>query len=193
MSEYPYDLGAHSMPITTNSADAQKWFDRALNWLYAFHHEEAERCLNEILKADPDCAMAHWGIAYLIGPNYNKPWFLFGPAELKATLNRARTSLTKAQSCKATDVEKALIEALAYRYPQYSEDVDLQSKADKYANEMHKVYERFPNNYDVTALAVESMMDRTPWQMWDPTTGEVMEGADTLECRTILEKAIDRV
>ena len=29
----------------------------------------------------PDCAMAHWGVAYAIGPNYNKPWEAFEEEE----------------------------------------------------------------------------------------------------------------
>ena len=61
---YPYDTGAHSRKITTPSADAQRWFDRGLNWCYGYHHEEAIRCFEAALAADPDCAMAHWGVAF---------------------------------------------------------------------------------------------------------------------------------
>ncbi len=193
MNEYPFDLGHHSMPVTTSAPHAQIWFDRALAWLYGFHHEEAERCLIEALKADPDCAMAHWAVAFLIGPNYNKTWQSFGPDELKITLDKARNSLAAAQACNKNAVEKALIEALTARYPEYSEDVDLEACADKYANEMRKVREKFSDHYDVISLSVEAMMCRTPWQMWDPVTGEVIDGADTLECRSVLEKAIDTI
>ena len=38
-----------------------------------YHHEEAVACFERALEHDPTCAMAHWGIAYAIGPNYNKP------------------------------------------------------------------------------------------------------------------------
>jgi tetratricopeptide (TPR) repeat protein len=69
-----YDLGAHGRPVTTDSAEAQLWFDRGLVWTYAFHHEEAVNCFEKAAAADPNCAMAHWGIAYALGPNYNKPW-----------------------------------------------------------------------------------------------------------------------
>lgn len=39
-----FDLGSYQREITTNSAEAQIWFNRGLNWCYAFHHTEALRC-----------------------------------------------------------------------------------------------------------------------------------------------------
>ena len=75
-----YDLGGYGRPVTTTSADAQAWFDRGLAWCYGFNHEEAVRCFQRAVEADPACAMAHWGIAYAIGPNYNKDWDAFEPA-----------------------------------------------------------------------------------------------------------------
>ena len=77
--DYPYDLGPYSRTVTTASADAQRWFDRGLNWCFGYHHEEAVACFEKALEADPDCAMAHWGVAYAAGPNYNFPWELHGP------------------------------------------------------------------------------------------------------------------
>ena len=71
-----YDLGEHSFAITTSSYDAQLWFDRGLNWTYGFNHHEAVSCFQRALEADADCAMAYWGIAYALGPNYNMPWIL---------------------------------------------------------------------------------------------------------------------
>ncbi len=95
MSDY-YDLGPHTRMVTTASADAQLWFDRGLNWTYAFNHEEAIRCFERALEHDPNCAMAHWGIAYAIGPNYNKPWEAFDEADLKASLARAHEESARA-------------------------------------------------------------------------------------------------
>ena len=36
-------------------------------------------------------------------------------------------------------------------------------------------------------------MNRTPWQLWDLTTGEPAEGADTLEAIEVLEAALARM
>jgi hypothetical protein len=87
--DYPYDLGPYSRKMTTTSADAQRWFDRGLNWCFGYHHEEAVTCFEKALEADPNCAMAHWGISYAAGPNYNFPWELMDPSGKAAALARA--------------------------------------------------------------------------------------------------------
>ena len=87
--DYPYDLGPYSRKVTTTSADAQRWFDRGLNWCFGYHHEEAVACFEKALEADPNCAMAHWGVAYAAGPNYNFPWEKQDPAGKAAALARA--------------------------------------------------------------------------------------------------------
>ena len=69
------------------------WFDRGMVWAYAFNHEEAIRCFDRALELDPDLAIARWGIAYSIGPNYNKAWEAFDPVDLAASLARARMEL----------------------------------------------------------------------------------------------------
>jgi len=66
-----FDLGAYNRTITTQSADAQTWFNRGLKWCYAFHHTEALRCFQKVVALDPDCAMGYWGLAYAQGPYYN--------------------------------------------------------------------------------------------------------------------------
>src|SRR5258708_13575795 len=97
MSEY-FDLGRYARPVTTTSAQAQTWFTRGLVWAYAFNHEEAAACFERAAEADPGCAMAHWGLAYALGPNYNKPWEAFGPGEAPAAVSRAAAALAAAAS-----------------------------------------------------------------------------------------------
>ena len=191
MSDYPYELGTHRRTISTTSADAQIWFDRGLNWCFGYNHEEAAQCFKKALESDPDCAMAHWGVAYVMGPNYNKPWELFDANDLAATLQITREAIAAAQTCSnASPTERALIEALNKRYQSDAAIDDLYVWSADYANAMREVYAKFPNDYDVVTLFVEAMMNRTPWQMWDPRSGEPVTGADTLECREVLENAI---
>ena len=85
-----YDLGSYGRTVTTASAEAQRWFDRGLAWSYGFNHGEAIRCFERALDADPACAMAHWGIAYAVGPNYNVAWDAFDETELPAVVARAQ-------------------------------------------------------------------------------------------------------
>ena len=109
-----FDLGRHHRPVSASSPDAQLWFDRGLIWAYAFNHEEAVRCFERALEADPGCAMAHWGVAYATGPNYNKAWDAFDPADLAASLARAFTAAQRALECAGrgvTPAEQALVTA----------------------------------------------------------------------------------
>jgi tetratricopeptide (TPR) repeat protein len=190
-----YDLGTYSRPVTTSSQTAQQWFDRGLIWTYAYNHEEAIVCFQKALEADPDCAMAHWGIAYAIGPNYNKPWEAFEDDEKPDALQQADDALARAMALKdkVTPVEKSIIEALVHRYPS---DATIETFApwnDAYANAMRTVHKAHANDLDVSCLFAESIMNRTPWQLWDLPSGQPAEGADTLEAIAVLETAFSEL
>jgi hypothetical protein len=86
MAGYPFDLGRYTRPASTASPTAQAWFDRGMVWSYGFNHEEAVRCFELAVEHDPGCALAHWGIAYAAGPNYNKDWDAFDAVDLRASL-----------------------------------------------------------------------------------------------------------
>src|SRR6476619_8638209 len=96
MTGYGYDLGEYHRELGTTSAEAAAWFDRGLIWSYAFNHEEAVVCFEFAAEADPGCAMAHWGIAYALGPNYNKPWEAFDELELAEVVARANGAVGSA-------------------------------------------------------------------------------------------------
>jgi Tetratricopeptide repeat len=101
-----YNLGSYHRTVDTPSAQAQLWFDRGMVWAYAFNHEEAVRCFEKALGLDTDLAIARWGIAYSVGPNYNKAWDAFDPIELAASLARARMELELAAKGRATATER---------------------------------------------------------------------------------------
>ena len=186
-----YDLGDYSRPVTTNSPEAQKWFDRGLIWVFAYHHEEAIECFRKALAADPDCAMANWGIAYAIGPNYNKPWETFEEDEQPDALETAWTAIKAAQAsaAKLTPFEQSLIEAIPLRYPESADIEEFAPWNDAYADAMRKVHKAHPDDLDACCLLAEAIMNRTPWQLWDLPSGQPAEGADTLEAIEVLETA----
>lgn len=188
-----YDLGTHGRPVTTSSREAQRWFDRGLVWTYAFHHEEAVACFEAAAAADPDCAMAHWGIAYALGPNYNKPWEAFDTAELTRTVDRTHAAVELAHekaARSATPLERALIGALRARYPQARAVEDCSVWNEPYAESMRAVHELAPDDLDVTTLYADALMNLTPWQLWDLRTGLPAEGARTLEAKDVLDRAL---
>jgi tetratricopeptide (TPR) repeat protein len=188
-----YDLGTHGRPVTTSSTEAQRWFDRGLVWTYAFHHEEAVSCFEAAAAADPDCAMAHWGIAYALGPNYNKPWEAFDAEELTRTVDRTHAAVERAHekaARSATPVERALIGALRARYPQARAVEDCSVWNAPYAESMRAVHRLAPDDLDVATLYADALMNLTPWQLWDLRTGRPAEGARTLEAKDVLERAL---
>ncbi|MEE8636108.1 MAG: tetratricopeptide repeat protein [Acidiferrobacterales bacterium] len=187
-----YDLGIYGWPITTKDPNAQLWFNRGMAWCYGFNHEEAIVCFERALKHDPSCAMAHWGIAYAIGPNYNKPWEAFDDEDKRNSLERALAASAAAVTVAAssTDIEQALIGALSKRYPSSPAEEDFGPWNDAYANAMRDVHKAHSDDIDLCALFAEAIMNRTPWQLWDLVTGEPAEGADTLEALDVLETAL---
>ncbi|GGU92753.1 hypothetical protein GCM10010260_29370 [Streptomyces filipinensis] len=189
-----YDLGSHGRRVTTSSTEAQTWFDRGLNWTYAFHHEEAVRCFEAAAAADPDCAMADWGVAYALGPNYNKPWEAFDERDLGRSVERAHAAVQRAhaKASGASPVEQALIGALRARYPRaQAPDVEDCSvwNAD-YADSMRAVHRSAADDLDVATLYADALMNLTPWQLWDIRTGGPARGSRTVEARSVLEQAI---
>ncbi|QIE48193.1 hypothetical protein G5B38_21555 (plasmid) [Pseudohalocynthiibacter aestuariivivens] len=186
-----FDLGTYSWPVTTEFPVAQQWFDRGLAWIYGYNHEEAIVCFENALKEDPNCAMAHWGIAYAIGPNYNRWWFTYSPEERAEVLQQAHTALRSARALisAVSTLEAALIEALPARYPTSPDTDEFGPYNDAYGNEMRQVFKTYGDNLNVRALYVEALMNRTPWKLWNLQTGEPAENADTEEIIAAMDHA----
>jgi tetratricopeptide (TPR) repeat protein len=189
--DYPYNLGSYTRKVTTTSADAQRWFDRGLNWCFGYHHDEAVACFAKTLETDPNCAMAHWGVAYAVGPNYNFPWELQDPAGKAAALARAYDSTRAALALvgRVSAPERALIEALPARYPQRDPIDDQRPWNNAFADAMRLAHQAHPDDLDLRFIFAEAILNRTPWRMWDLRTGEPAPGAGTLEAREVLEAA----
>ena len=105
-------LGDLHHPVSTKNAEAQQFFDQGLRLIYAFNHDEAARSFHKASELDPKLAMAYWGIAEAVGPNYNDP----ASAD---RFKQAHEAVQKAVdlSSGAGDSERAYIAALAKRFP----------------------------------------------------------------------------
>jgi tetratricopeptide (TPR) repeat protein len=190
MSDY-FDLGGYERRVTTASAQARVWFSRGLVWAYGFNHEEAAACFERAIEADPGCALAHWGLAYALGPNYNKPWEAFDPADLSSSLARGSAAATAAVSAAgAAPVERALARAIAARYPSAGPAGDFAAWNAGYADAMRVVYQAYPDDLDVAALFADALMNLTPWALWDQATGQPAPGSGAAEAKAVLEQAL---
>jgi tetratricopeptide (TPR) repeat protein len=150
-------LSNYNHPISTKNPQAQRYFNQGLLLSYGFNHAEAARAFQEAAKLDPNCAICHWGVALVLGPNINV-------GMEKDTVPPAWEALQKAISLSkyASPREQALIQALAKRYtPQPVEDRKSLNLA--YANAMRKVAQTYPDDPDAATLFAEALMDTTPW------------------------------
>ncbi|MEX2114194.1 MAG: hypothetical protein WD845_13465 [Pirellulales bacterium] len=158
--ELMVDLGDHEMIITTDSPQAQQYFNQGLRLTYAFNHDEARRAFRAAAHLDPECAMAWWGIALTLGTNYNMPM----DEEMgKAAFAAEQKALALAAA--ATPKEQAFIEALKARYADPPPE-DRKALDEAFAVAMGKVAEQYPDDVDAAVLYAEAMMDLRPWELW---------------------------
>ena len=170
-----YDgLGSYSRKITTNSAEAQRYFDQGFAFLHGFNHRAAIRAFQQAAEIDPECAMAHWGAALACGPHINS----IAVPPPAAELAWKELGLAQKNAGNASPVERALIGALAKRYanPQ-PEDRSGLDRA--YADAMREVWKKYPKDPDVGALFAEAMMNLRPWDQWTPD-GKPQPGTDEI-------------
>jgi len=176
------DLGPFHRQVTTSSPDSQRYFDQGLAFLADFNYLEAERSFHAAAKADPQSAMALWGLAMAQGPNINKP--AVDPESEIEGWKAARVAVELSSHC--TSVERALIDAIATRY---SEDaaVDRHALDDNYARRMCRVWKEHPEDADIGVWAAEALLDLHPWDQWE-TDGKPK--ADTQQIIQILETVL---
>jgi len=109
-------LGSHTHPISTQDPDAQKFFDQGLTLLFAFNRYEALRSFRRAAELDPGAVMPHWGIAMVFGPHVNMD--LDGDVDMAKSCEAVKTAQALFQ--KATERERAYIEAASARCPEYT-------------------------------------------------------------------------
>jgi len=152
-------LGAHTFPVSTTNADAQKFMSQGMNLAYAFNHAEARRAFREAARLDPTLAMAYWGQALVLGPNINA---MMEPNDEPHADELVKKAVSLAAG--ASPREQALIKALDARYSGKAEHRDTNNQA--YADAMRAAHQQFPDDDDIAMLYVESMMDLRPWGYW---------------------------
>ncbi len=147
-------------PVSTNNAQAQQFFDQGFRQIYAFNHDEAARSFQRAADLDPKVAMAYWGVAEAVGPNYNDP----ASDDRFAT---AHTAIQKAVdlSGSASPAEQAYIKAMALRFPA-DPKADRRQAAEAYHDAMREVVKQFPDDLDAATLFAESGMNLHPWGLW---------------------------
>jgi tetratricopeptide (TPR) repeat protein len=176
-------LGDLHHPVGTSAPQAQLFFDQGLRLIYAFNHDEAARSFQRAADLDPKLAMAYWGVAEAVGPNYNDP-------ASEERFKQAHEAIQKAVdlSGNASPSEKAYIEAMAKRFPA-DPKAELKKAAEDYRDAMREVSKQFPDDLDAATLFAESGMNLHPWGLWHP---DGTPEAGTEEIVATLESVIRR-
>jgi tetratricopeptide (TPR) repeat protein len=189
-----FNLGSHSRIVSTASVQTQRWFDLGLNWCFAFNKTEGVKCFRKALEFDPECVMAHWGIAYGSGPFYNFTWRDHGEAEANTATRIAfeHIEIARKFSHRATALENRLVDSLARRVqkPHSVAVQEFDRWDDDYAAELRSVHHQYPDDHDVTSLFVEALIMRTPRRLWDVKTGLPAKNSDVIEALQVCERAI---
>ncbi len=175
-------LGNYHHKVSTDDAEAQKFFDQGLTLIYAFNHNEAIRSFEKAAELDPELAMAYWGIAFSLGPNYNLP---ADNDQRKLAYKSIKKAIKNSEH--ASQQEKDYISALSKRYTKDVNAVTQQKLDQDFKNAMKLLHEKYPDDPDAAVLYAESLMDLKPWQLWNKD-GTPAEG--TMEIVTVLESVL---
>ncbi len=175
-------LGKHTFPVSTSDSLAQRWFDQGFDLCMAFNHEEGIRAFDQALRRDPTLAMAHWGKAYALGPNYND--WNEGPERAQRALEEL--ALARGLQRGATELERDLIAALSTRFsmpwPQQRSELN-----QAYSNAMRGVYRKYPDQPETGFLLADALMNQYPWDQW---TADGAPKRCTQEILTVLERVL---
>jgi len=153
-------LGDLHHPVSTKNPQAQQFFDQGLRFIYAFNHDEAARSFQHAAELDPKLAMAYWGVAEAVGPNYNDP---ADPDRYKHAHDAVQKAVDLSVNASASD--QAYIQALAKRFPADPKS-DLKKAAEEYRDAMRQVVSEFPDDLDAATLFAEAGMNLHPWGLW---------------------------
>lgn len=177
-------LGNYHYEVTTGSEQAQKFFDQGLILIYGFNHNEAVSSFQKAAELDPMMAMAYWGIAYSLGPNYNLP---ADNEQRKLAYKSMRKALKHSVHC--TQKERDIIKALSKRYTKDVEKINQASLDAEFRIAMKRLHQKYPDDDDIATLYAESMMILKPWQLWNKD-GTPADG--TNEILEVLESVLKR-
>lgn len=174
------NIGDYQVNVTTNSEYSQLFFNQGVIMANGFNHAEAERSFRESIRLDSTFAMGYWGIAYVLGPNYNSG------GENMGAINDIKNAVKNAVrfSSNATPWETAVVKAIQIKFPADS----LTTNDEAYSLSMKAAYSEFPENDFVATLYAESIMNLHAWDFYSKKGGEPRPW--TAELLEVLEKAI---
>ena len=167
-------LGRFHLPVRTSVPEAQRFFDQGMILVYGFNHDEAARAFRRAAALDPRMAMAHWGLALALGPNYNESSI---PAErMKAAHEAVQRGLALAAGGPAH--EREYLEALSKRFSPEA-NPDQQKLWAAYRDAMAELVRRYPDDAEAATLWADAAMVINAWRLFDGA-GRPAAGTDEI-------------
>jgi len=157
---------------TSCKPEAQKHFNRAMLYQHSFWYRASQQAFEDVLKADPECGIAHWGIALSLLWNPHVP----PPAK---NLAEGAAAIAKSKSVGAkTQRERDYTDALAVMYADHDK-VDHRTRIVAYAKAMEQLAQRYPKDDEAQICYALSL--NTSASPVDKTYAQQLKGAAILE------------
>jgi hypothetical protein len=157
---------------TSCKPEAQKLFDRGMLYQHSFWYRGSQKVFEDVLKADPECGIADWGIALSLLWNPHVPTPAKNLAEGAAVIAKAKAIGAKTQR------ERDYVDALGVMYADF-EKVDHRTRVVAYAKAMEQLAQRYPKDDEAQihyALALNTSASPA-----DKTYANQLKGAAILE------------
>lgn len=176
--------GTYSRPISTDSAEAQAFFDQGLRMAWSFYFPESMASYQEASRHDPDHPMPYFGLAHAAGPNPNSRYSGLPDDPQGAGLEAIRNALERINN--GTERERDMVNAL---FVLYNKDAiaDDQERDRVYLNTMRELHHKYPDDADIASMFGEAYMNTTSWDYWEP---DGSPKAGTAEARAAFEAAM---
>ena len=176
--------GSYSRPITTDSAEAQAFFDQGLRMAWSFYFVESIASYQEAARLDPVSPMPHFGLAHAAGPNPNSRYGGLPDDPNGAGLDAIRRALALANN--GSQRERDMINAL---FVLYNKDAipDSRERDFAFVDAMRNLHDQYPDDADIATIFGESYMNTTRWDYWDE---DGIAKSGTAEAQAAFESAM---
>lgn len=176
--------GTYSRPISTDSPEAQAFFDQGLRMAWSFYFPESIASYQEASRHDPDHPMPYFGLAHAAGPNPNSRYAGLPDDPQGAGLEAIRNALERINN--GTERERDMVNAL---FVLYNKDAiaDDRERDQAFLGAMRELHHKYPDDADIATIFGEAYMNTTRWDYWEPD-GSPRGG--TAEARAAFEAAM---
>ena len=148
------ELGEVHFPITC-AEPVRSAFTRGVALLHSFGYEDAREAFAGVAAEDPECGIAHWGVAMSY---YHPLWAPPSPAELAAGRAAAEQA---AKAGAGSDRERGYIAAIGAFYRD-AETLDHRSRALAYGAAMAELARRFPDDHEAAIFHALTLLGTAP-------------------------------